>query len=186
MLGPASELGWAATLRRDDLARGVLRSWQQVTEPTQLLVEVVSHRVPGSGPGSSAHAARMAALAASTSLGVESVVLTNAVRYAERSDAPAVDVLDAVRRLVPLDVRHVDRSNAEGFLKSGKQMADVADEICRLAGFDQREAERMLTRTRIVADRLRPRPPCRPRPRRECTSRSSRSSRGRLDKLDRQ
>ena len=154
MLGPASELGWAATLRRDDLARGVLRSWQQVTEPTQLLVEVVSHRVPGSGPGSSAHAARMAALAASTSLGVESVVLTNAVRYAERSDAPAVDVLDAVRRLVPLDVRHVDRSNAEGFLKSGKQMADVADEICRLAGFDQREAERMLTRTRIVADRL--------------------------------
>jgi error-prone DNA polymerase len=154
MLGPASELGWAATLRRDDLARGVLRSWQQVTEPTQLLVEVVSHRVPGSGPGSSAHAARMAALAASTSLGVESVVLTNAVRYAERSDAPAVDVLDAVRRLVPLDVRHVDRTNAEGFLKSGKQMADVADEICRLAGFDQREAERMLTRTRIVADRL--------------------------------
>ena len=32
MLGPASELGWAATLRRDDLARGVLRSWQQVTD----------------------------------------------------------------------------------------------------------------------------------------------------------
>ena len=154
MLGPGSELGWAATLRRDDLALGVLRSWQQVTERTQLLVEVVSHRVPGSGPGSSAHAARTAALAASTSLGIESVVLTNAVRYAHRSDAPAVDVLDAVRRLVPLDVRHVDRSNAEGFLKSGKQMADVADEICRLAGFDQREADRMLTRTRIVADRL--------------------------------
>ena len=65
---------------------------------------------------------------------VASVVLTNAVRYADRSDAPAVDVLDAVRRLVPLDVRHVDRANAEGFLKTGKEMADVADEICRLAG----------------------------------------------------
>ncbi len=154
LLGPASELGWAATLRRDDLARAVLRSWQQVTEPTRLLVEVVSHRIPGSGPGSSAHAARMAALAASTDLGVESVVLTNAVRYADRSDAPVVDVLDAVRRLVPLDVRHVDRANAEGFLKTGKQMADVADEICRLAGFDQREADRMVARTRRVADRL--------------------------------
>jgi error-prone DNA polymerase len=154
MLGPSSELGWAATLRRDDLARAVLRSWQQVTAPTRLLVEVVSHRVPGSGPGSSAHAARMAALTASTSLGVESVVLTNAVRYADRSDAPVVDVLDAVRRLVPLDVRHVDRANAEGFLKTGKQMADIADEICRLAGFDQREADRMVTRTRVVADRL--------------------------------
>ena len=167
MLGPASELGWAATLRRDDLARGVLRSWQQVTEPTQLLVEVVSHRVPGSGPGSSAHAARMAALAASTSLGVESVVLTNAVRYAERSRCPAVDVLDAVRRLVPLDVRHVDRSNAEGFLKSGKQMADVADEICRLAGFDQREAERTADPHPHRGRPAGPRPPCRPRPRRD-------------------
>ncbi len=154
LLGPASELGWAATLRRDDLARAVLRSWQQVTEPTRLLVEVVSHRIPGSGPGSSAHAARMAALAASTDLGVESVVLTNAVRYADRGDAPVVDVLDAVRRLVPLDVRHVDRANAEGFLKTGKQMADIADEICRLAGFDQREADRMVARTRQVADRL--------------------------------
>ncbi|MDQ3096377.1 MAG: DNA polymerase III subunit alpha, partial [Actinomycetota bacterium] len=81
------------------------------------------------------------------------VVLTNAVRYADRSDAPAADILDAVRRLVPLDLRHLDRANAEGFLKSGKQMADIADEICRHAGLDQREAERLLARTRAVADR---------------------------------
>ena len=36
------------------------------------------------------------------------------------------------RRLVALDRRHVDRGNAEGFLKSGKQMAEVAEEVCRL------------------------------------------------------
>ncbi|MDQ3480848.1 MAG: DNA polymerase III subunit alpha, partial [Actinomycetota bacterium] len=51
------------------------------------------------------------------------------------------------------DLRHVDRANAEGFLKSGKEMADIADEICRFAGFDVREADRMLARTRAVADR---------------------------------
>ena len=62
------------------------------------------------------------------------VVITNAVRYASRADAATVDILDSVRRLVPLDPRHLDRSNAEGYLKSGKEMADVADEICRLAG----------------------------------------------------
>ncbi len=150
MLGPASELGWAATRRRDDLGQAVLRHWREVVDPTHLLVEVVSHRVAGSGPGSSPHAARMAGVARAHH---HDVVLTNAVRYADRSDAPAADILDAVRRLVPLDPRHVDRVNAEGFLKTGKEMADIADEICRFAGLDQREADRLLARTRAVADR---------------------------------
>ena len=112
---------------------------------------------PGSGgdwgPGTSQHAARMAGLARRAGLGA---VLTNAVRYADRLDAPTVDVLDAARRLVALDRRHVDRGNAEGFLKSGKQMHEVAEEICRLAGLSAdtgREARQLLARTRTVADR---------------------------------
>ena len=82
-------------------------------------------------------------------------MLTNAVRYADRRDAPVVDVLDAARRLVALDLRHVDRGNAEGFLKSGKQMHEVAEEIARLAGLGDtdREAHRLLAHTRTVADR---------------------------------
>ncbi|MDX6327246.1 MAG: error-prone polymerase, partial [Nocardioidaceae bacterium] len=107
LLGPASELGQAAALRRDDLAREVIRRWRDVTGPASLVVEVVSQRVAGHGPGSSQHAARMAGVAASA--GTE-VVLTNAVRYADRSDAPTVDILDSVRRLVPLDLRHLDRA----------------------------------------------------------------------------
>jgi error-prone DNA polymerase len=150
LLGPGSELGWAATRRRDVLAREVLHSWREVIDPVSLVVEVVSHRVPGHGPHSSSHAARMAKVASTFGL---QTVLTNAVRYADRSDAPAADILDSVRRLVPLDPRHVDRVNAEGFLKSGKEMADIADEICRLAGLDTREADRLLARTRAVADR---------------------------------
>ncbi|MDX6318935.1 MAG: error-prone polymerase [Nocardioidaceae bacterium] len=150
LLGPSSELGEAAALRRDDLAGAVLRRWREAVDPTGLVVEVVSHRVAGHGPGSSAHAARMAGVA--TAAGYE-VVLTNAVRYAGRADAPTVDILDSVRRLVPLDVRHLDRENAEGFMKSGKEMADIADEICRFAGLGERAADRMLASTRSVADR---------------------------------
>jgi error-prone DNA polymerase len=153
LLGPGSEPGRAVTQRREDLARAALAPWLEVVDHADLVVELVSHRLPGAGPGSAPHAARMAGLARSTGLGV---VLTNAVRYADRADAPTVDVLDAARRLVPLDLRHVDRGNAEGFLKSGKQMAEVAEEICRFAGLGSdsgREARHLLARTRMVADR---------------------------------
>jgi error-prone DNA polymerase len=152
LLGPASELGRAATLRREDLGRAVLRRWLDLLDPGQLVVEVVSHRLAGSGPGSSPHAARMAGLART---GQVTTVLSNAVRYADRLDAPTIDVLDAARRLVPMDVRHLDRSNAEGFLKSGKQMHEVAEEICRYAGLGEhgsRGATELLAQTRAIAD----------------------------------
>ena len=125
---------------------------------THLQVELVSHRLAGSaregwGPGTTSHAARMARIARHAGLGT---VLSNAVRYADRRDAATVDVLDAARRLVALDRRHVDRGNAEGFLKSGKQMAEIAEEIARLSGLaadSDREAQRLLAHTRAVADR---------------------------------
>ena len=60
MLGPSSEVGRAATLRRDDLARAALERWLGVVDRSDLIVEAVSHRLPGAGPGSSPHAARMA------------------------------------------------------------------------------------------------------------------------------
>ncbi|MEO7350450.1 MAG: DNA polymerase III subunit alpha [Marmoricola sp.] len=152
LLGPVSELGRAATLRRNDLGSAVLRSWLDLVGPEQLVVEVVSHRLSGSGPGSSPHAARMAGLARSARV---RTVLSNAVRYADRLDAPTIDVLDAARRLVPMDLRHLDRSNAEGFLKSGKQMHEVAEEICRYGGLGEhgsRGATELLATTRSVAD----------------------------------
>jgi error-prone DNA polymerase len=164
LLGPASEVGAVLARpgrsRSEDLARAALEPWLEIVPRPQLLVELVSHRLPhtsdqsGSvwGPGTTPHAARMAAFARTAGLGA---VLTNAVRYADRRDAPVVDVLDAARRLVALDRRHVDRGNAEGFLKSGKQMHEVAEEIARLAGLgdSEREAHRLLAHTRAVADR---------------------------------
>ncbi len=115
------------------------------------------------GPGTTPHAARMAGFARAAGLGA---VLTNAVRYADRRDAPVVDVLDAARRLVALDRRHVDRGNAEGFLKSGKQMHEVAEEIARLAGLGDtdREAQPAAGPHPDGGRPVRPRPACRPRP----------------------
>ena len=149
LLGPSSEIGVAAARRRDDLALAALAPWRDIVPRDNLIVELVSHRLPDS----SAHAARMAGIARRAGL---ATVLTNAVRYADRLDAPTVDVLDAARRLVALDRRHVDRSNAEGFLKSGKQMHEMAEEICRLSGLannTEMAARQLLAQTRAVADR---------------------------------
>ncbi|WP_210648512.1 DNA polymerase III subunit alpha [Nocardioides sp. SYSU D00065] len=163
LLGPSSEVGAAATRRRDDLGLAAIAAWLELAPRENLLVELVSHRLGARagewGPGTSPHAARMAGIARTAGL---ATVLTNAVRYADRLDAPTVDVLDAARRLVPLGsagLREVGpgagRGNAEGFLKSGKQMHEVAEEICRLAGAhdSSREARRLLARTRAVAER---------------------------------
>jgi error-prone DNA polymerase len=163
LLGPSSELGLAATRRRDDLGLAAIAPWLDLLPRENLVVELVSHRLGGRrgdwGPGTSPHAARMLGIARTAGL---ATVLTNAVRYADRLDAPTIDVLDAARRLVPLGsagLRDVGpsaaRGNAEGFLKSGKQMSEVAEEVCRLAGLgDGRdEGRRLLARTRLVADR---------------------------------
>ena len=146
LLGPQSEVGRALAARRPDLARAVLDRWRAVTAREDLLLEVVSQR----GEGDTPRAARVLGLAHEERLGA---VLSNAVRYADRSDAPTADVLDAARRLVPLDPRHVDRRTAEGYLKSGKEMALVAEEVATAAGLDDRAARRLLAATRAVADR---------------------------------
>ncbi|KQT91152.1 DNA polymerase III subunit alpha [Marmoricola sp. Leaf446] len=149
LLGPTSELGLAAARRRDDLAEQVLARWVELVGAEQLAVELTSHRLRGDGPGTSVHAARMLGVASRRGRRVP-VVLSNAVRFADRLDAPTTDVLDATRRLVPMDLRHLDRRNAEGFLKSGKQMHEVAEEVCRLAGTGSATA--VLAGTRGVAD----------------------------------
>ena len=127
LLGPDSELGRALAARRPDLARAVLDRWRAAVPGTDLLAEVVCHR----GEGDAVRAARLLGFATEHRLGA---VLTNAVRYADPGDAVAADALDAARRLVALDIRHVDRVNSQGYLKSGKEMHLVAEEVARLAG----------------------------------------------------
>ncbi len=145
LLGPGSELGRAVTARRPDLARTHLDAWREVLGRDAVVVEVVSHR----GPGDAGRAARMLGFATDTGA---SAVLSNVVRYADRADAPTADVLDAARRLVVLDPRHIDRVNAEAALLSGKQMAEVAEEVARFAGLSD-SGRGLLARTRHEAER---------------------------------
>lgn len=145
LLGSASGPGRAALRRRPDVAQRELSRWVAVLGPTQVAVEVVHHR----GPGDTARAARLVGLAAEAGI---AAVLTNAVRYLERADAPVADVLDAARRLVPLGADRVDRRTAEGYLKSGKEMAVLAEEIAAAAGLPD-SGRSLLVRTRQLAER---------------------------------
>ena len=156
LLGPASEVGRAVAARRPDLARAALDRWRDGVDPGQLRVEVVSHHAaadplaaqrradPGRAPGSggmpalsTALAGRMLGFAAEHGV---AAVLANAVRHARPDDAVTADVLDAVRRLVPLDRRHLDRRGAQAWVKPGAQMAALADAIARAAGASTRAA----------------------------------------------
>ncbi|WP_299037291.1 PHP domain-containing protein [uncultured Pseudokineococcus sp.] len=131
LLGPASELGRAVLARRDDLARAVLARWYDALPLGSLAVEVVCHDGPPGSPASATHAGRMLALARSAGL---PAVLTGAVRYARPEGARTADVLDATRRLVPLDLRHLDRTSARGHLTGTAEMRDVAARVEAAAG----------------------------------------------------
>ncbi len=141
LLGPDSTVGRAVVAGRTDLAAAQLDAWRAAFG-SNLFLEVVHHR----GRGDRQRAQAMLRFA--TEQGVP-VVLSNAVRYVDALDAPTADVLDAARRLVPLDLRHVDRRTAEGYLKSGAEMARVAEE---LVGPDRDAAARLLERTARLAE----------------------------------
>lgn len=138
--GADSVAGQAVARRRPDLAAAELRWWLSRVGPAAVRVEVASHRssdglvgqrATGQHPtGGVVRSARAAAglLMVAEQCGV-AAVLSNAVRYSDAARAPVADTLDAIRRLVPLDLRHLDRANAQGYLKNWEQMRPVVAEI---------------------------------------------------------
>ena len=161
LLGPHSEVGRAVLARRDDLAVALLRRWQQALPAGSLHVELVHHRSRRDTPGSVGLAGRM--LAVADAAGVPTV-LTNAVRHVDPDQGLVVDVLDAARRLVALDPRHLDRTTSAGHLAAGDDMArrarEVADVAAALPGSETHRgaaatASRLLGTTAALADRCR-------------------------------
>ncbi len=131
LLGPASDVGQALLERRPDLARRLLRQWVDLLPRGGVVIEVVCHGGPEGTPASLGHAARLLGLATESQL---PAVLTAAVRHADPGGAVTVDVLDAARRLVPLDTRHLDRVTTAGHLASAAQMYAVACDVVRASG----------------------------------------------------
>ncbi|WP_327282711.1 DNA polymerase III subunit alpha [Streptomyces sp. NBC_01205] len=147
LLGPGSEVGRALAAGRPDRAVRLLAPWREVYGDS-LRLEAVDHGRTGTGPGSLRLAARTVGFAAEQGV---PAVLTNAVRYADPGQGPVADVLDAARRLVPVDPRG-PLDSGERWLKAPAAMAEAADRIARAAGLGPADARRLLAETRRTAE----------------------------------
>ena len=146
LLGPDSDVGRALLAGRRERARHLLDGWRALLPRDGLALEVVLHGGPEGTPGCRSHAARILGLA--DEAGVPAV-LAAAVRHAEPAQVRTVDVLDASRRLVVLDSRHLDRVTDAGHLAGTATMHAAALEVT--AG-DRSRADRLLAMTSLVAD----------------------------------
>ncbi|AEW93296.1 MULTISPECIES: DNA polymerase III subunit alpha [Streptomycetaceae] len=150
LLGADSEVGRALAAGRPDRAARLLAPWREVYGDA-LRLEVVHHGRPGTGPGSLRLAARTLGFAAEQGV---PVVLSNAVRYADPGAGEVADVLDAARRLVPIDTRRPEAlDSGERWLKDGVTMARTAERIAEAAGFRRDAAYRLLEETARTAAR---------------------------------
>ncbi|MFC5637741.1 DNA polymerase III subunit alpha [Streptomyces bullii] len=147
LLGPGSDVGRALAAGRPDRAAELLAPWRE-RHGDALRLEVVWHGRTGTGPGSLRLAARTVGFAAEQ--GVRPV-LSNAVRYADPGLGPVADVLDAARRLVPVDPRK-ELDSGEAWLKDADAMLAAAERIVEAAGFRPEAAHRLLEQTRATAD----------------------------------
>ncbi len=146
LLGPDSDVGRAVLAGRRERARDLLATWRALLPRDGLAVEVVHHGGPEGTPGCRSHAAHLLALA--DAAGVPAV-LTAAVRHADPEQVRTVDLLDAARRLVVLDSRHLDRVTAAGHLAGTAAMHASALEV---TGGDRSRADRLVAMTALVAD----------------------------------
>ncbi|NBX98868.1 MAG: PHP domain-containing protein, partial [Burkholderiaceae bacterium] len=93
--GPQSPLASAIAEHRFDLAFSIFNKTRDLFADNA--IECVSHLVAGSGPRSTAFAARSLIFARDHDI---DAVITNAVRMRDRSDGPVADILDCARQLV--------------------------------------------------------------------------------------
>jgi error-prone DNA polymerase len=146
LLGVESDVGRALAAGRPDRAARLLEPWREVYGDS-LRLEAVWHGREGTGPGSLRLAARTVGFAAEQRV---RPVLSNAVRYADPGLGPVADVLDAARRLVPIDsTKELD--SGEAWLKGAGEMARVAERVVEAAGFRRDAAHRLLEQTGAVA-----------------------------------
>jgi len=97
----------------------------------QVVIECTSHLERSGNLRSTANAAKSLTFANKHQI---PAVITNAVRFLDRSDGPVADLLDASRKLSLISDATTERSNGEAYLKDSPDMSYLADEISRQAG----------------------------------------------------
>ncbi|QPP09590.1 DNA polymerase III subunit alpha [Streptomyces bathyalis] len=140
LLGPDSDVGRSLAAGRPDRAARQLDGWREIFGTQALRLEVGAH-VP------TRESARMLGLAAGEGI---KPVLANGVRYADPGQGPVADVLDAARRLVPVDPRK-GLDSGERWLKGPEAMASAAERIALAAGYRSDTANRLLAVTEETA-----------------------------------
>ncbi|WP_462419102.1 PHP domain-containing protein [Kytococcus sp. Marseille-QA3725] len=157
LLGPDSDVGRAVLGRRRQEARRALERWVdrvagQVGDLREarrvVVVELVCSGAPAGQPGCTDQAVGMWRLAEEA--GVRTV-LTAAVRHADPADVVVADVLDAARRHVLLDPRHLEQRTSAAHLASSAAMERVARWLADRAGGPDAAADRLLATTGQVA-----------------------------------
>lgn len=131
VLGPASEPAHHLMRHRDDLAMQALQAWHRIPDSARF-IEVVTHgtepiSTPILGQPDYSTRANRRLLAFACAMGVKAII-SNAVRYLQRSDAPIVDVLDSTRTLSVMQER--DASTGQAFYASTAQMRARAQLLC--------------------------------------------------------
>ncbi|MFM9367934.1 DNA polymerase III subunit alpha [Streptomyces sp. Da 82-17] len=146
LLGPASDVCRALAAGRPDRAARLLAPWRE-RYGDALRLEAVHHGLKGTGPGSLRLAARTVGFAAEQGV---TPVLSNAVRYADPGQGPVADVLDAARRLVPIDPRG-GLDSGERWLKGADAMLHTAERVVEAAGYRREAAYRLMESTQRTA-----------------------------------
>src|SRR5207244_9281096 len=116
LLGPESDVGRLINEKRSEAARVALTRWLGVFGFQRLVVEVRTWLEEGD------RGRVQRALALADDVGVRAVA-TNGARALTAADGFLCDVLDAMRKLVPLAEHHRDNSNHEATLKSPDETA---------------------------------------------------------------
>ncbi|MGB3593628.1 MAG: DNA polymerase III subunit alpha [Ornithinimicrobium sp.] len=152
LLGPDSDVGRAVLARQHGRAVQALRAWQRTLPAEALRMEIVVHGGPPHTSGSVSHAARMWALALEHDV---PAVVSAAVRHVGVQQARVADVLDAARRMVPLEERHLDRVSTAGHLADSASMVTRADQVAMSVGPYRVRGADLLTTTALLAKECR-------------------------------
>ncbi len=148
MLGPDSDVGRAVLARQYRHAVEALNAWRTVMPADALRIEVVVHGGPAHTSGSVAHAGRMWSLALEHGV---PAILSAAVRHVGVEQARVVDVLDAARRMVPLEERHLDRVSSAGHLGDTATMRARADQVAMSVGPYRVSGDDLMSATTALA-----------------------------------